>query len=174
MPFISGYLGATYTRSGSPAEGLSLLDQALKTLESMGLRSLLPLFTAYLGEANLLAGRPADAVEMAGRALRLARERGLRGYEAHAVRLLGEIASHPDPPDAEAAEGHYRQALARADELGMRPLVARCHLGLGTLYRRIGKRQESQEHLSTATAMFREMDMRFWLEKVEAELKASE
>ncbi len=174
VPLTSAYLGATYTRAGSLAEGISLLDQALKTLESMGLRGLFPLFSAYLGEANLRAGRPADAVEMAGRALGFAREGGWRGYEAYTVGLLGEIASHPDPPDAEAAEGHYREALALAEELGMRPLVAHCHLGLGTLYGRIGKRQESQEHLSTATAMFREMDMRFWLEKAEAELKASE
>jgi hypothetical protein len=110
-------------------------------------------------------------LEMAGRALSFAREGSWRRYEAHAVRLLGEIASHRDPPDAEAAKGHYRQAPALAEELRMRPLATHCHLGLGTLYRRIGKRQKSQEHLSTATTMFREMDMRFWLEKAEAELK---
>jgi hypothetical protein len=50
----------------------------------------------------------------------------------------------------------------------MRPLVAHCHLGLGKLYRRTGKRQEAQEHLITATTMYREMDMRFWLEQAEA------
>jgi hypothetical protein len=52
----------------------------------------------------------------------------------------------------------------------MRPLVAHCHLGLGKLYRRTGKRQEAQEHLTTATTMYREMDMRFWLEQAEAEM----
>jgi len=52
----------------------------------------------------------------------------------------------------------------------MRPLVAHCHLGLGKLHRRMGKREEAREHLTTATAMYREMDMRFWLEKAEAEL----
>ncbi len=172
VPITSAYLGVTYTHSGSLAEGLSLLDQALRTLESMGLRGTYrPLFAAFLGEANLLAGRPAEAVEMAGRALGFAREGGWRGYEAYAIRLLGEIVAHPDPPDAEAAEGHYRQAMGLAEELGMRPLLAHCHFGLGALYRRIGKRQEAQEHLSTATTMYREMDMRFWLEKAEAELK---
>jgi hypothetical protein len=32
-----------------------------------------------------------------------------------------------------------------------------------------GKREQAQEHLATATAMYREMDMRFWLEQAEAE-----
>jgi len=54
-------------------------------------------------------------------------------------------------------------------ELGMRPLVAHCHLGLGKLYRRTGKPEQAHEHLTTATTMYREMDMRFWLEKAEAE-----
>jgi hypothetical protein len=55
-----------------------------------------------------------------------------------------------------------------AIELGMRPLVAHCHLGLGKLYRRMGDREQASEHLTTATAMYREMDMRFWLEQAEA------
>jgi hypothetical protein len=70
------------------------------------------------------------------------------------------------------AEGHYREALALAEELRMRPLVARCHAGLAKVFRRTGKRQRSEEHLATATAMFREMGMRFWLDEVEAEMKA--
>jgi predicted protein tyrosine phosphatase len=94
--------------------------------------------------------------------------------EAYALRLLGEIASRGDPLDAETAEAHYRQALAFATELGMRPLVAHCHLGLGTLYRRIGKREPAQEHLSTAATMYREMGMRFWLAKSEQEATASD
>jgi hypothetical protein len=49
-------------------------------------------------------------------------------------------------------------------------LVAHCHLGLGTLYRRTGKREQAQEHLATATTMYREMDMRFWLEQAQAEM----
>ena len=70
----------------------------------------------------------------------------------------------------EDAAGYYREALALAGELGLRPLVAHCHLGLGKLYRRTGKREEAHEHLTTATTMYREMDMRFWLEQAEAEL----
>jgi tetratricopeptide (TPR) repeat protein len=69
------------------------------------------------------------------------------------------------------AEAYYHDALALADELGMRPLIAHCHLGLGKLYRRTGKREQAQEHLTTATTMYREMGMAYWLEKAEVELK---
>jgi hypothetical protein len=55
----------------------------------------------------------------------------------------------------------------------MRPLVAHCHLGLGKLYRRTGQREQGNEHLTTARAMYREMDMRFWLERAEAETRNS-
>ena len=72
--------------------------------------------------------------------------------------------------DAESGEAHYRQALALAEPRGMRPLVAHCHLGLGKLYRRTGKLQQAQEHLITATTMYREMDMRFWREQADAAL----
>jgi hypothetical protein len=52
----------------------------------------------------------------------------------------------------------------------MRPLVAHCHLGLGKLYRRTGKREQAREHLTNATT-YREMDMRLWLEQAEAEMR---
>jgi hypothetical protein len=71
----------------------------------------------------------------------------------------------------EAAERYYRQAIGLASELGMRPLVAHCHLGRSKLYRRTGDRQRAQEHLTTATTMYREMDMRFWPEQAEAEMR---
>ena len=70
------------------------------------------------------------------------------------------------------AQAEYRLALALGNDLEMRPLVAHCHLGLGKLYRRTGKRQAAPEHLATATSMYREMDMRFWLERAAAEVGA--
>ena len=67
------------------------------------------------------------------------------GNEAWVQRLLGDIAAHADPPDLESAEGHYTQALARADELGMRPLAAHCHLGLGKVFQRTGDQAKAAE-----------------------------
>jgi hypothetical protein len=93
---------------------------------------------------------------------------------APAFHLLGDIATHPDRFDAERGEAHYRKALALAEPRGMRPLVAHCHLGLGKLYRRTGQREQAQEHLTTATTMYREMEMRFWLEQAEAESSVTE
>jgi tetratricopeptide (TPR) repeat protein len=115
----------------------------------------------------LLAGRREDALATAGRGLTLARERGHRVAEAWALRLLAEIVSRPNAPDVETAEGHYRQALALAHELGMRPLEAHCHFGLGELHRRTGERAKAAQHLATARAMYHEMGMDFWLAKAE-------
>ena len=99
----------------------------------------------------------------------LTRRLGARGSEAHALCLAGDVAS---TGGAEDADGYYREALALAGELGMRPLVAHCHLGLGKLYRRTGKEDQAREHLTTATTMYREMDMRFWLEQAAMEIQA--
>jgi len=172
FPWIASALGHAYALAGRAAEALSLLEQAAERDASMRLVAHQSIRVAYLSEAYLLAGRIDDATRFARRALELSRNHKERGHEAWALRLLGEIASHPDPPDVETAEGHYRQALALATELGMRPLIAHCHLGIGKLHGRTGKRQEAQEHLATATTMYREMDMRFWLDEAGAEMKA--
>jgi hypothetical protein len=82
---------------------------------------------------------------------------------------MGDIATHPDRFDAEDGEAYYVKALALAEPRGMRPLVAHCHLGLGKLHSRTGKREQAREHLATATTMYREMGMTYWLEKAEAE-----
>ena len=95
----------------------------------------------------------------------------MRGREVPALIELGALHAEANPPDVQRSEAHYREALALAAELGMRPLIADCHLGLGKLYWRTGKREEAREHLTTATRMYREMDMRFWLEQAEAELQ---
>jgi tetratricopeptide (TPR) repeat protein len=123
---------------------------------------------AALSRASLLLGRLDEARRLGDRAIESSPRQP--GVAAHALHLLGDIATHPDQFDAERGEAHYRQALALAGPRGMRPLVAHCHLGLGKLYRRTGKGQEAQEHLTTATTMYREMDMRFWLEQAAAEM----
>ncbi len=167
-PFIMGFLGHVNALSGRVAEGTSLLQQALSDYETIGLGLFRSLVGVQLGEAFLLAHRVEDAFASAERALELARNRAERGHEAHALRLLGEIAAHPEPPDVEIAQGHYREALTLAETLGMRPLVAHCHRGLGRLYGREGKRQEAEEYVARAVAMYRDMGMRFWYEQANA------
>jgi len=67
--------------------------------------------------------------------------------------------------------GAHGHALAQQRSSGMRPLVAHCRLGLGKLHRRTGKREQAQEHLTTATTMYREMGMTYWLEQAETEMR---
>jgi class 3 adenylate cyclase/tetratricopeptide (TPR) repeat protein len=170
-PSCMGFLGYTYALSGRLAEGLALLADAMTAFESGVATVFHSLVAAHAGEACSLAGRSQEAHRHAERALTLARRRGERGDEAYALRLLGEIHSQETPPDDGAAETRYRQAMTLADHLGMRLLVAHCQFGLGTLYRRTEKREQAQEHLTTATAMYREMGMTYWLEKAEAEIR---
>ena len=155
--------------SGRLLEGVALLEEGVADPGATGAANH-PLFLAHLGEAYLLAGRRDAALAVARRALDLAHRQKERGNEAWVLRLLGESAAQADPPDVKSAQAHYSQALARATELEMRPLVAHCHLGLGTLYRRTADSAKAKEHLATATTMYREMDMDFWLEKAVAEL----
>ena len=111
-----------------------------------------------------------EAERLAQRGLANAREYNIRGEEAWARWLLGEIAMHRDPPDLALAEVHYQQALTLADELGMRPLQAHCHLGLGTLSATTGQREQARAALATAIDLYRAMEMTFWLPQAKAVL----
>src|SRR5215470_10601875 len=160
----TGNLGYAFALSGRISEGISLLEHAVSAIDTAH-EAYQPLFLGFLGEAYDLGGRAEDALELAGRALTLARERGQRGREAWALRLLGEITAHRDP--SEHADRHYRDALRLAENLGMRPVVAHCHLGLGRLYRRSDRADQARDHLATAATMYREMEMLRWLLQTE-------
>ena len=170
VPRLAAALGAAYTLAGRIAEAIALLLQAMERTTASDMAGFQALCRLPLGEAHLLAGRLEEAQTLAECALSIAREQQERGNEAYALRLLGEIAAQRDPPEVELAEAHYRQALALAEELGMRPLQAHCHRGLGTLYAKIGHREQARAELSTAIELYRAMDMTFWLPEAEAAL----
>ena len=140
----------------------------LKEAAATGLRWTYARQHAHVGEGYLLAGQRDEAARLAAIALEAARAQKQRGQEALALWLSAEIAGCA--LEGARAEADSQHAMALASEIGMHPLTAHCHLGLGKLYRRTGKRQEAQEHLTTATTMYREMDMRFYLEQAEAEM----
>ncbi|MBV8192700.1 MAG: AAA family ATPase [Alphaproteobacteria bacterium] len=154
-------LGYAYGRSGRLAEGIPMLEQAVRAITSMQHRAGSSFISLKLSEAYLLADRLSDALDYAQRSLSIARQAGQRGHEATATWLLGEIAVAGDCP--EQAEGHYRHALALGEKLGFRPMVAHCHRGLGNLYRRQGKLEQASKHLTAATTMYRAMGMHLWL-----------
>jgi len=161
-------LGYALVLSGHVEEGLTMLKD-LRTCGPDNRRSLWPLSIIWLAEAYALAGRVDDAEAAARRALVLARHQHARADEAWALLVLAQIAARREPADSDKFENHCFTALALASELGMRPLVAHCHLGLGKLYHRTDKREQAQEHLATATTLYREMGMTYWLEKAAAE-----
>ena len=96
---------------------------------------------------------------------------GYRGTTAVSLYVLAESLLHGDVADMAKAEDHYDHAMALANELRMRPLVAHCHVGLGKLYRRTGDYEKAKTQLANGVAMMREMEMGLWLEKAETELK---
>ena len=158
---MTAYLGYAYALAGRLPEALPLLEQAQALQEqarATGRGSLVQQarIVALLSEAYLLAGRLDDARLGAARALSLARTHQERGSEAWTLRLLGDLAAQEPAVQGEAAASYYAQALALAEELGMRPLQAHCHRGLGTLYARQGQRQQAHAALATAIDLYRD------------------
>jgi len=163
----SGTLGHAYTMAGRISEGLPLIEQSVERAQRAN-RPVETQMRLHLAGSYVRAGRLDEAAAVAEVALALARERSERGAEAQALWLWGDISRERNPGSPEAAAARLRDALALADQLGMRPLVAHCHLGLGKLSHATGKREQAHEHLTIATTMYREMDMRFWLEQAES------
>ncbi len=154
---------------GEASEALTRLREGERLLEcDAEWRGILMPYQS-MGRAALLLDRLDDVQSLAERAVTYSQSR--QSDEAHALHLLGDIASHPDRFDAESAKARYRKALALAAPRGMRPLIAHCHLGLGKLYLRTGQPEQAHEHLAIATTMYREMDMHFWLEQAETGMK---
>jgi tetratricopeptide (TPR) repeat protein len=170
VPRLAAALGAAYTLAGRITEAITLLSQAMERTAASDMAGFQALCRLPLGEAHLLAGRFEEAHTLAECALSIARAQQERGNEANALRLLGGIAAHRDPPASAVAQSHYHQALALADALSMRPLVAHCHLGLGSLSLTLGMAEQAHTELSTAIALYRAMEMRFWLPQAEAAL----
>jgi tetratricopeptide (TPR) repeat protein len=166
FPMIAVALGAAYILAGRVANAMPLLTQAME--QTTG--SFQALCRLSLGEAQLLAGRLEESQVLAEQALALARAHQEQGREAYALRLLGEIAARCEPPECEAAEGYYRHALVLAEELGMRPLQAHCHRGLGTLYAKIDCPEPARIELFATIELYRAMEMTFWLPQAAAAL----
>jgi len=170
---VASHLAPAYCLTGRADAALDLLKEAIEQAIAIGDPFGHWLRAAGRAQAYLLVGRAAEALSLAQRAVEISKAVKGRALTGWALRLMGEAAAAQTPPLVEEAEAAYREALKMAQEMGMRPLVARCHQGLGLLYRRTGTRDQAQEHLNIAAAMYREMDMRFWLEQAEAEMRDS-
>ena len=170
LPRQAAGLGLAYVLEGHVAAGLALAEQGVEQEAARGIaRSLVPV-VILLSEAYLLAGRLEEARQRAAQALDLARQYQSRGHQAWALWLLGESTALQASPEGEPVVSHYRQAFALAEELGMRPLQAHCQRGLGMLYARTGQRQQARALLAAAIALYRDMDVTFWLPEAETAL----
>ena len=170
LPRQAAALGLAYALDGRVAAGLALVEHWVEQQVARDIPRFLAPVVAWLSEAYLLAGRLEEARQRAAQAVELARQYQQRGNQAWALWLLGESTAHQVSPEVEAAAGHYHQALALAEELGMRPLQAHCHRGLGMLYARTGQQDQARTALSTAIELYRAMGMTFWLPQAEAAL----
>jgi class 3 adenylate cyclase/tetratricopeptide (TPR) repeat protein len=159
---------------GETSEALNRVREGEQLLEHQAERGIVGYRGwAYgaVGRACLLLGRLDEARRLGDRAVESSRHQP--GFTAHALRLLGDIAAHPDRFDTESGAAHYREALEIARLHGMRPLAAHCHLGLGKLFRRIGETERARENFTAATTTYRELEMGWWLEQAEREMTNS-
>ena len=162
-PRVAATLGNAYAGAGRAGDALPLLDFANE-------RHRLSYIRGQIAQGYLSIGEREKALALTNRALEFSRHHGERAHEARALYTLGEIDLSTDPVVVEKTEENFRQAMALAEEIGMRPLLAHCHVGLGKLYRRTGNYEKATTHLTNGVAMMREMEMGVWLERAEAEL----
>jgi predicted ATPase len=167
---VAGSLGEAYAHAGRLAEGLALLEQLCRDDLRAGALFSYGINVRRLSAGYLRTGRVDEARQHADQALDLARQQKARGHEALALFQLGAVHAHADPPDVAQAEVHYQQALALAEELGMRPLQAHCQLGLGMLWAKLGRREQARAELSGAIELYHTMEMTFWLAQAQAAL----
>ena len=165
--FSSAYLAYAHALLGERERVSEYLALALEK-STWPIRAHWSGFGYVTATAYLAAGRREEAHAEIRQGLAAAAARNARGYRAPLLRLESEILGEQDKA---GARERLEEALTLAGELGMRPEVAHCHLGLGRLYRGTGQRDQAREHLTAATAMYRDMDMKFWLEQAEAESK---
>jgi tetratricopeptide (TPR) repeat protein len=150
-------VGRVRTLTGRIPEGIALMSEVVKEAASKDAALGHSVRLAWLAEGLLVAGEPEPAWERAQEALEFSRRFREKGQQAWTLHLLGDIAGQRRPDDLETAERFYREAMGVAEPLGMRPAVAHCHLGLGELHARAGRRDGAQEHLRTASGLFHDM-----------------
>ncbi len=174
LQISTGLQGIAIARSGQVAEGIAVLREATESVkQAIGTGTYNTLHVLWLGEAYARGQQYEDATRAAGQALALARQFNHSVVEAWALQLLGETALRSAPNQLARAEDPLRQALALGQKLGMRPLIARCHADLARLHRLSDRGTEADEHVQSATTLYREMGMQYWLAQLEAETPGS-
>jgi len=159
---VLAHVGETSVALDRLREGEKLLERRIAggTIDQSGMDY------QWLARAALLLGRLDDTRRLADRSLQYSPSHP--AYAAYAQHLLGDLTTHPDRFDTDTGESHYRKALALAELLGMRPLIAHCHFGLSKLYERTGRSEQAREHRTISINLYRDMGMQFYLDQAEA------
>jgi tetratricopeptide (TPR) repeat protein len=165
IPRVAVALGNALAATGRVGEAMPLLELTNERARN-------PWPRVQLARGYLLVGKLEEATSLANQVLESSQAQGYRGHAALSLYVLGESLLHADVPDMAKAEDHYDHAMALANELHMRPLVAHCHVGLGKLYKRTGDFEKAKTHLTNGVALMRAMEMGLWLERAEGELKS--
>jgi tetratricopeptide (TPR) repeat protein len=166
---VGGYLGGAYTLSNRAVRAIEILNEAVSTAAAMELMVDQAMRLVHLGEAYLCIGEVEQATRLADLALQTSLDHHQYGAGAWTQWLLGEINTRAD--NLGAAEGHYRKAMALASKLGMAPLVAHCHFGLGKGHGGASNNEQSREHLVAAAGLYRTLEMPSWIREIEMTLQ---
>jgi transcriptional regulator with AAA-type ATPase domain/tetratricopeptide (TPR) repeat protein len=169
LPGASSTLGWALAAAGRLEEGLPYLERGPSILATVGVRTHLALMYVRWAEGLLRAGRSGESCEIARRAIDTARACGERGHEGEGYYALACALASADSPNRESARASFEQARLRAQELGMRPLLARCYQGLGELDRRGGDEIRAREQLAVAADLFRDIGVRRLLKRTPVE-----
>jgi tetratricopeptide (TPR) repeat protein len=163
FPVNEWFLAYAYALVGRP-DAADLLRRMERLTDDARFTYYYPFWLTLLGEGYLLLGQSEEALDRAGRALELTRKRGERGNEGWSLRLTADALSVLRPRSQLEIADSYRSALAIAEELGMAPLRAHCHLGLGRLEKRARRPAEAARHHGIARQLLEAMGMTRWLD----------
>jgi tetratricopeptide (TPR) repeat protein len=160
---VAPALGAAYILDGRPEAAIDLLEPIRQTDEQLGMRNLHAFTLAVLSEALLITGANERAIGLARQSLEVALALRQRGFEAWSMRLLGMIAARQASSDPADAVDWFSKSLDLAEQCGMRPLAAHCHMALGMVRRNNDDPARANEHLAAGLALYRALNMRLWL-----------
>lgn len=171
IPWAAACLGLAYALAGRHEAGIEYATKGVRRGEELKLTRFQAVRMALLANAFLLAGRREPAQDAARQALELARRYREKGAEAWAMLLLAESRDVSRREEAAQTLEGYSAALRCAEDLGMRPVVAHCRLGLGKLHASLGDGKAAHAELQAALSMYREMNMHHWPDQAQRALR---
>ena len=169
MTHVGSNLGYAYALKGQLDHAMPLMQRADEQSELIGRKAAWALRLTWLGHARFLAGHTEIAREHGQRAVTLAINGGERGYQAWALKLLGDI-TLDQLRDPSQAQSYYDESMEIARQLSMQPLEAHLHLSAGRLCRHLNQVEHAQHEISQAIGYYKNMEMPLWLLIAEREL----